>query len=54
MLKTEEFFLNDALIDLKNVIKNEGNLEVERIIITSNEFKVVINHQLYDVNDYKK
>lgn len=53
-LKNEEFFLSDALIDLNNVIKNEGNLKIERIIITNDEFKVVMNHQLYDVNNYKE
>lgn len=48
-----EFLLTDALSDLKNVIKNEGNLKVDRIILTKDEFKVVIDHKLYDVNDYK-
>ena len=53
-MNKNEFLLTDALSDLENVIKNEGNLKVDRIIITKDEFKVVIDHMLYDVNDYKK
>ena len=47
------FLLSEAITDLSNVIKNDGKIKVDRLIITKNEIKVVINGELYDVNGYK-
>lgn len=47
--------LSDALSGMNKVIETEGNLDnIDRLIITENEFMIVIDGKVYNVVDYKK
>lgn len=46
--------LIDALKGIRKVIETEGDLEIERIIITSKEFTIVKENNVYTVDDYEK
>lgn len=51
--EVSKYRLTDVIRDIQQVINNDGNLEIDRLIITEDELIVVINGQVFNVNDYK-